>query len=352
MNADGWRALLAWPLVASVVATFGTAGFVLLSADDQLFDVRAAAGELLSLWRLLTAVLLVVLPLLLLDITADMAGVSWISAVKLAPQVLTETHAGRIFEWYLPVVLTMFLVARLPLPQFITSVMLFILTGISLLLQALMSHAIDKGNLAVAVYSLHEIAAGLWIGGLLTFWRVTSGGNPPDAWVAQTARRVSMFAFWSVIVLLITGSYVAYTELGFDLYHVLFSAYGRTLFAKVVVFVGVLAIGAYNRYWLVPHVSERTARAALLRNVGIESIVLLFAAVGLASLLANTPPAHGMHHNMAHFSQQSGKLMASRKCNFAHATSKTNLPCSDRTGFNCRPRAADATQVIKFRGPS
>src|SRR5262249_37756360 len=156
------------------------------------------------------------------------------------PQVLTETHAGRIFEWYLPVVLTLFLVARLPLPQFITSVMLFILTGISLLLQALMSHAIDKGNFAVAIYCLHEIAAGLWIGALFTLWIVTRRENPPDAWVVQTARRVSMLAFWSVIVLLMTGTYAAYTELGFDLYHVLFSVYGRALIAKIVVFVGVL----------------------------------------------------------------------------------------------------------------
>jgi putative copper export protein len=302
MTADGWRALLVWPLVASLVATFGTAGFVLLSANERVFDLQSTAASLLGLWRLLTAAVLLLLPVVLLDITADMAGISWIGAVRFLPQVLAETHAGRVFEWYLPIALMLFLAACIPLPQFITSAMLFTLTGISLLLQALLSHAIDKGNFAVAIYYLHEAAAGLWVGALLAFGMVAKRGNPPDVWVEQAARRVSMVAFWSVIALVITGTYTAYNELGLDLYHVLFSAYGRTLVAKVLVFVGVLAIGAYNRYWLVPKVSETSARAALLRNVQIESAILLLAAVGLAALLANTPPAHGMHDHMAHFS--------------------------------------------------
>jgi hypothetical protein len=46
--------------------------------------------------------------------------------------------------------------------------------------------------------------------------------------------------------------------LGFDLYRLLFSAYGRTPIAKVAVFAAVLAIGGYNRYWLVPQISDST----------------------------------------------------------------------------------------------
>jgi putative copper export protein len=40
-----------------------------------------------------------------------------------------------------------------------------------------------------------------------------------------------------------------------------------------------------------PTVSESSAQESLLRNVGIES-VLLVGVLGLAALLANTPPAH------------------------------------------------------------
>ena len=141
---------------------------------------------------------------------------------------------------------------------------------------------------------------GLWIGALFTLWTVARRGNPPDIWVERAARRVSKVAFWSVIALVITGTYTTYNGLGFDMYRLLFSVYGRTLIAKVVIFAGVLAVGAYNRYWLVPKITEPTARDALLRNVQIESLILMLAVVGLASLLANTPPAHGMDGHAGH----------------------------------------------------
>jgi hypothetical protein len=51
---------------------------------------------------------------------------------------------------------------------------------------------------------------------------------------------------------------------------------------------------------LVPNVGEATARDALLRNVRVESVILLLAVVGMATLLANTPPAHGMGHHAGH----------------------------------------------------
>jgi hypothetical protein len=125
-------------------------------------------------------------------------------------------------------------------------------------------------------------------------------GGPPDVWVEHAARCVSKLAFWSVIALVITGIYTAYNGLGFDLYHLLFSAYGRTLIAKVIVFIGIVAIGAYNRYWLVPNIGDPAAREILLRNVWLEFVILLSAVAGLATLLANTPPAHGMGGHGSH----------------------------------------------------
>jgi copper resistance protein D len=300
VKADLDRALLAWPLVLSLITIFGTAGFVLLSAGDRVFDVRAAAAFLLRLWRVLAAVVFFASPLVLLNVTADMGGVSWTNAVSLVPEVLTETHAGRVFEWFLPIALALLLSACVPLAQPVRTSVLSLLAGVLLLLQAMLSHAIDKGALAVAIYFLHETAVGLWVGALLTLWMVARYGDLPDIWVEHAARRVSKVALWSVIALVITGTYTAYNGLGLDLYRLLFSAYGRTLITKVVVFAGVLAIGAYNRYWLVPNVGDPTACDALLRNVRVESVILLIAVVGLAALLANTPPAHGMGGHAGH----------------------------------------------------
>jgi putative copper export protein len=63
------------------------------------------------------------------------------------------------------------------------------------------------------------------------------------------------------------------------------------LVEKVCAAMHVLLIGAYNRYYLMPAVSETSAQETLLRNVGLESL-LLIGVLGLAALLANTPPAH------------------------------------------------------------
>jgi putative copper export protein len=98
----------------------------------------------------------------------------------------------------------------------------------------------------------------------------------------------------------ISGTYTAYNGLGFDLYHLLFSAYGRTLIAKVTVFAAVLTVGAYNRYCLMPKVADPVARTALLLNVRVESVILFFAVLGLTSLLANTPTAHGGGRHAGH----------------------------------------------------
>ncbi len=294
------RTLLAWPLVVTTVVIFGTAAFVLLSTGGGRYDLTVVVPPLLSVWRLFALVTCLVSPFVLLDVTAEMATVSWAGALPLVPEVLAETHAGRVWECFLPVALLLLLAGYLPIPQSIKVSMLFVLAGVLLFLQALLSHAIDKGRLAVTAYFLHEVAAGLWIGALLALWIVARRGNASGLWVQKAARRVSKLAFWSVLVLVISGIYAAYNGLGFDLYHLLFSAYGRTLIAKVVVFLMVLAIGGYNRYWLVPKVTASIARDRLLRNVGVESVILLFGVLGLAALLANTPPAHGPGHHAVH----------------------------------------------------
>src|ERR1700757_4148602 len=79
VTADVSRALFTWPLIGSLLTIFGTACFVLLSPGEQVFDFRAAAASLLPLWRILASVVLLASVLMLLNVTADMASVSWTS---------------------------------------------------------------------------------------------------------------------------------------------------------------------------------------------------------------------------------------------------------------------------------
>ena len=65
------------------------------------------------------------------------------------------------------------------------------------------------------------------------------------------------------------------------------------MLAKIAVFSLVLPIGAYNRYRLLPDIGVPSTQRSLVRNVGIESLILAVAVLGLAAILANTPPAHG-----------------------------------------------------------
>lgn len=289
----GLRPLIEWPLVAALIGVFGTAVLVLSSSEEGYYDLRQSVPLLLPLWRIAALILLVTAPCMMLDVSAKMAGVSWKEAVPLFTEVLIETHAGHVWQWYLPALLAIVVAAFIPLRESVRVAGLLGLSALIIFLQAELSHATDKGLFAVIVYFLHAAAAGLWFGALLAFWIVARRGAPPSEWVGRAALKVSRIAGWAVTILIVTGMYTAYHGLGFDLYHLLYSAYGRTLLAKVAVFSLVLPIGAYNRYRLIPDIGVASAQKSLLRNVGIESLILAVGVLGLAAVLANTPPAHG-----------------------------------------------------------
>jgi len=286
------RALLEWSLMLAVLPIFGTGAFALFFASFGNAPGNAIVRALLPLWRVLAAAALVIAPFILLDITAEMAAVSWGDAIPLLPAVMADTHVGRVWTCCLPV--TGLLLAGAFLPQWssVRPLVLLVVATLLLLLAALASHAADAGVTAVAMYFLHEIAVGLWLGALLGLWLVAKRGQAPEPWVEDAARRVSQLAAWCVLAIVLTGAYSACSTLGLNLDHLLFSTYGRMLIAKTTVFGTVLGIGAYNRYRLVSKVTTPMARKALLRNVGVESLILLAGVLALAAFLANTPPGH------------------------------------------------------------
>ncbi|HJU11995.1 MAG TPA: CopD family protein, partial [Candidatus Binataceae bacterium] len=90
-----------------------------------------------------------------------------------------------------------------------------------------------------------------------------------------------------------------YEAIGLNAGRLLYTVYGRTLLIKLGLFAVVLCIGAYNRYRLVPAAAFAGSRRLLLRNVSLES-VLLIGVLGLAALLGNTPPPHRGVGNSQH----------------------------------------------------
>jgi putative copper resistance protein D len=285
------RAFAAWPLVAAEILIFGTAVFALLIAPSPESQPDGVANSLMPLWRGLALLAFFVSPLVLLVDAAAMADVSLGAAIPFLPQVMRETHLGRLWLWGLPVTVLLLIAAWMPGCRPVKIAVLGILTGALLVVTSLSGHAIDRGAIAIAVYFAHEVAAALWIGGILGLWLgVVHGGLGPE-WVRQTAPRVSNLAGWTVTLLILSGLYAAYHSLDADPQRLIYAAYGRTLVVKVCAASLVLLIGAYNRYWLIPTVSKSPSQRSLLRNIGVES-VLLIGVLGLAALLANTPPAH------------------------------------------------------------
>jgi len=252
----------------------------------------------LPAWRLMAIASFLVSPIMLLNLTAEMSGVSWREAIPFLPEVITQTHSGEVWRWALVAAALLLICVFAPLASTARTVALACLSVVLMFCEALLSHAVDHGSMAVLIYLTHEAAAGSWIGALLGLWLVTRRAQPSSGWTARAARVVSTMAAWSVGALVLSGAYTAYQGLGFSLDRLLFSSYGRTLILKVVAFCAVLSIGAYNRERLIPDVAASGTQRILLRNVGIESLVLGVVVMVLAALLANTPPARG--HMMSH----------------------------------------------------
>lgn len=289
MNEIGARALVAWPLLMAEILIFGTAAFALLLSPDGWSE--EAAEALTPLWRGLALIPVVFSPLVLLVGAANMGDLSLRAAIPYLPQVIRQTHFGRVWLWTVPLTLALLVMPWTPGRGTSKTAALGLVACALLLLVSVSSHAIDRGIVAIVVHFIHQVAAAIWTGAILGLWYGAVRGKLGSDWALKTAPRVSRVAGWTVTILILSGLYTAYYSLGADPHRLVDAAYGRILVYKVCAAMIVLLIGAYNRYWLMPTVAEASTRDSLLRNVGVES-VLLAGVLGLAALLANTPPAH------------------------------------------------------------
>jgi copper resistance protein D len=292
MSPEWPAALLAWPVTLAQTLIFGSALLCLLlhwrnGSSVQTGD--ALARTLSHWWRMLALIVALVSPLMFVNEVAGMAGVSMRAALPLMREVLAKTQSGHTWELRLPEALALAIAAWLPLRETVRSLVLAILCAALFLEGSLKSHAIDFGTAAVMLRFIHTLAAGAWAGSLFGYW-ISARSNPDERVSIEAAQMLSRTAAWSVSILIASGIYIAYEGLGHSLYHLLYSSYGRVLSIKVEAFALVLAIGAYNRFYLIPALDKPAARLTLTRTVGAESLMVV-GIIGLAALLSNTPPA-------------------------------------------------------------
>ncbi len=156
-----------------------------------------------------------------------------------------------------------------------------------LLSLTLTSHAWGAGILAVLSDWLHLLAASVWVGGLPGLLLLTRREDPQR--VRDVGRAFSRWAGYALAVVLATGIYASVLHLPSG-QAVVETDYGRWLCFKVLLVLVLVALGAVNRYRVLPSLPSIRAAARFASTVRLEvaiAAVILLAAGGLSI----TPPA-------------------------------------------------------------
>lgn len=145
---------------------------------------------------------------------------------------------------------------------------------------------------------LHVGAAGAWIGGLVALlcaaWPAARQAEGERAvMLAPVVARLSEVALVAVALIVVTGTYRSFVEVG-AWRGLTGTAYGLTLLAKLAVFAPLLVLGAVNNRLLKPRIGDAArgrASLATLRRVVTVEVALGVVVLAITSLLVNLAPA-------------------------------------------------------------
>ena len=294
-----------YAVLALFVGVFVTAGFLLPAGEP-----KRLRQTLISSALALLLVFLVISALSLLTQGAKLQGGA-MPSLEILSRYLSMTQSGKVWllrEGY-GVVLALITLWMIRSKASLKGIRLLMLAALPLLAsRSLTSHAVavsEDKMLAVAADAIHLIATGLWGGGLLSLswvlYRGTKRLKLPLSWAAEAVRRFSLLAIVSVAVLLVTGLYQSWIQVG--TLKTLFSTdYGRVLLVKLALFLGMVGLGALNLLSTKPKLlratqqhKEFSAAKKALNRIGAESslAVLIFFVTGLLTVLP--PGVHAVH---------------------------------------------------------
>jgi len=295
-----------YAVLALLIGVLVTAGFLLPAGEP-----KRLRQTLISSALALLLVFLVISALSLLTQGAKLQGGA-LPSLEILSHYLSMTQSGKVWllrEGY-GVVLALITFWMIRSKASFKGIRLLMLAALPLLAsRSLTSHAVtvsaDK-MLAVAADAIHLIATGLWGGGLLSLswvlYRGTKRLQLPLSWAAEAVRRFSLLAIVSVAVLLVTGLYQSWIQVG--TLKTLFSTdYGRVLVVKLALFLGMVSLAALNLLSTKPkllratqqHKEEFSAAKKALNRIGAESslALLIFFVTGLLTVLP--PGVHAVH---------------------------------------------------------
>ena len=162
--------------------------------------------------------------------------------------------------------------------------------GITMLLHIAVGHAAGPSplrSLNLLIQWLHLLAVGAWIGGLVWLLAWLRGQERPEQ--AQAVVRFSRLAAPVLGLVAVTGLSRA-LHLAGGWKGLLDSSYGRLLDIKVLLFLGLVALGALNRFRVVPALAAGVRRLdGLRRNVRGE-VALAACILAVTAVLSQLPP--------------------------------------------------------------
>jgi putative copper resistance protein D len=165
--------------------------------------------------------------------------------------------------------------------------------------------AADEGTAGLihtAADVTHLLAAGVWLGALLSLGLLLLAPDEDEGRLAALAQALKGFSgVGSLAVAAIVASGLANSWFLVGPKHALDFAgapWGRLLLAKLALFVAMLALAALNRYRLTPRLEASLATApdplnALRRSIGLEATLGLAVLALVAWLGVLPPPAAG-----------------------------------------------------------
>jgi copper transport protein len=193
--------------------------------------------------------------------------------------------------------------ARKPLPLvwFVGAI------GVALLLSATPGLAGHAGTgdwtwLAIPMDAIHVAAMAVWMGGLVALIASALGGGFSGG-LRHALIRFSAIATAALIVLLITGVFASWRQVGFKIDNYLDTSFGNMLLSKLAVVVGLIGVAAISRSIVrkrqaapldapdsaIAAIDERTVEG-LRQSVGVEvflGVVILM----ITALLVQSIPA-------------------------------------------------------------
>jgi putative copper export protein/methionine-rich copper-binding protein CopC len=169
-------------------------------------------------------------------------------------------------------------------------VLVGVAAGGTMLLHVLVGHAAGPSPLRsvnLLVQWLHLLAVGAWIGGLVWLLAELRGRERPERLSAVV--RFSRLAAWVLGLVAVTGLSRA-LHLAGGWRGLLDSSYGRFLDLKVALFLGLVLLGALNRYRVLPVLVSGVRRLDSLRRNVRGEVALAACILVVTAVFSQLPP--------------------------------------------------------------